>query len=275
MFSQKMQEMLAVDLALLIVALLFYILLLLFREYQKVSQALNRFSLSHQSIEDKLSLLNEVNIEPKNNLFDQRKLDKLIALNMNIEKMFNVDLSDKNKQLHFHQKEIMQLTKNIKASTAFIKKLKMMTKDNGDALLEETQENLAKQSAQLNKLRIESDKINLENEQLKRQLKKHLIEIKVMRERGELYTQKLIEQGKELERLKAKAQMQKNGENNKELNQQIEQLNSQLNESSEELQRISTEKEFLEIQFLDILEEFEKDHKTTEAPAKSKKSILI
>lgn len=279
MISERMQEILAVDLALLIVALLFYILLLLFREYQKVSHALERFSLSHQSIEDKLALLDENKSEQQDYLFDNDKLDMLITINSKIEEMFNIDLLDKNKQLHFHQREIQQLTKNLKASSAFIKKLKLMVKNNDAAPSKEDQEKLTKQSFLINNLRVKADKISIENKQLKQQLKKHLVEIKKMRERGEFYTKKLIQQGKELELLKAKSETQLSSVNNEELNQQIAQLNYQLTESTEELERISTEKEFLETQFLDILEQFEKNEKNDEneegSEEKARKNILI
>ncbi|PKG39740.1 hypothetical protein [Psychromonas sp. Urea-02u-13] len=279
MFSQKMLEMLAIDLALLILIALFYILLLFFREYKKISEALNRFSLSHQGIEDQLSSLNEIRSEPQNPLFDNNKLDKLIAMNSKIEAQFNCDLLDKDKQLHFNQKDVQQLNKSMKAANAYIKTLKMIAKSNDSGALEETQENLAKQSAQYNKLRMQADKITVENTQLKQQLKKHLHEIKKLRERGELYTAKLIQQGKELEVLKEKSKMKSSDINQEEFTQQIEQLNSQLIESTEELERISIEKEFLETQFLDVLEQYEKDETNNQEnksdASKGKKNILI
>jgi chromosome segregation ATPase len=279
MFSQKMLEMLAIDLALLILVALFYILLLFFREYKKISEALNRFSLSHQNIEDQLSSLNEIRSEAQNPLFDNNKLDKLIAMNSKIEAQFNCDLLDKGKQLHFNQKDVQQLNKSMKVANAFIKTLKLIAKNNDSGALEGTQENLAKQSDQYNKLRVQAEKITVENTQLKKQLKKHLHEIKKLRERGELYTKKLIQQGKELEILKEKYNMKSSDINQEEFTQQIEQLNSQLTESKEELERISIEKEFLETQFLDILEQYEKDEGNNQEnkndASKGKKNILI
>ncbi|WP_028864191.1 hypothetical protein [Psychromonas aquimarina] len=262
MISERMLEVLAVDLGLIIIAGWFYILLLMFREFQTVSSAVNRLTNSHLiqdlSLENKDPLAdNELNL----NETDSRKLDELIRINTKIEALFSTELVGKNKRLQLHKKEIAFLNQEIQKSNALIKKLKTNMRNHYGAQdeLEESRRKLSKQQLVIKKLRIQSDKANIENDQLKQQIINHIKEIKQISEQGELYSQKLIEQGKELEYLKAKSQAEGNSKNAVDLNIQIETLQDKLSNSKEELQRISTEKDFLETQFLDILEQYEEE----------------
>ena len=124
-------------------------------------------------------------------------------------------------------------------------------------LLEDYRTKLSKQEMLIKKTRIMSDKVNVENDQLKLQVMNQVKMIKHTTEKGKLYSQKLIKQGKELEYLKAKSSVEGNTGGSAKLNTEIEALTAKLADSKEKLQRVSTEKEFLEAQFLSVLEEYE------------------
>jgi hypothetical protein len=254
MFSEKLMEMLAFDLGLLIVGGWFFILLLMFREFQKVSHAVNRLkdiTPTHSNVSD-ITIAEIANIP-------NESLDQLTQINVELEKKFQQESLDK--------KEIMILNDELEKSNFVIQELKesllqvpTMMEDDDFATkaalnaLAKAKEKIGRQDVLLKKLQIQTDRVNVENEQLKQQIVTHLSKVKMSVERSELYSQKLIQQGQELTFLKAKAKTDGNNEQN---NKKIKQLQSQLIESKEELGRISTEKDFLETQFLDVLEEVE------------------
>jgi hypothetical protein len=254
MLNEKLLEMLALDLGLFIIGGWFFILLLMFREFQKVSHAINR--LKDNTATDANSpgiTLGEIASIPN------VSLDKLTEINAELEQKLQQESLDK--------KEIMLLNNEIEKSNLVIAELKdslqqvspMLENDDfavKSALtaLAKAKEKIGRQDIQLKKLQIETDRVHVENDQLKQQIVTHLNKIKISVERSDLYSQKLIQQGKELTYLKAKSKTDGNNEQN---NKKMKQLQSQLIESKEELERISTEKDFLETQFLDVLEEIE------------------
>ena len=254
MLNEKLLEMLAVDLGLLIIGGWFFILLLMFREFQKVSHAINRLKDNTATdINSSGITLGEIASIPNESLAQLKEI--------------NAELEQKFQQESLDKKEIMQLKDEIEKSNLVIDTLKeslqqvppMLEVDNFAAksalsALAKAKEKISRQDMQLKKLQIETDRVHVENDQLKQQIVTHLNKIKISVERSDLYSQKLIQQGKELTYLKAKSKTEGNNEQN---NIKMKQLQSQLIESKEELERISTEKDFLETQFLDVLEEVE------------------
>jgi hypothetical protein len=260
MLNEKLMEMLAFDLGLLIVAGWFFILLLMFREFQKVSHAINRLN-GHTpgNINDTGVTIADIASIPN------ESLDQLTEINIELEQKLQQESLDK--------KEIMLLNDEVEKSKLIIETLKesleqvpSMMEGNDFAAkaaltaLGKAKQKISRQDLLMKKLQIETDRVHVENEQLRQQIVTHLSKIKISLERTDVYSQKLIQQGQELTYLKSKSKADGNNEQN---NKKIKQLQSQLMDSKEELDRISTEKDFLEIQFLDVLEEVEDKNNTT------------
>ena len=256
MLSEKVLEMLAFDLGLLIVSGWFFILLLMFREFQKVSHAINRLSDSTSTNNSLPGVTGtEITIEEITSITSE-PLDKLAEINAELETKLQQESLDK-KEIMLLNAEVDKSNKVIKDLKESLLQVKPIQGDDGTAAkiaLGKAKEKIDRQDLQLKKLQIVADQVHIENDQLKQQVVNHLSKIKISVERSDLYSQKLIQQGKELTYLKAKTKAEGNDE---EASKKMKQLQSQLIESKEELDRISTEKEFLETQFLDVLEEVE------------------
>ncbi|MDP4982324.1 hypothetical protein [Pseudoalteromonas tunicata] len=276
MLPEKVLEILAIDLGLLIITAWFVILLLMFHEFRTVTSAVNRlsgflpeqnnkhFELCQQSVNDALESVNS-HTETLNQL-------------TNVHEILEAQLRDLHKsQALTNSKEdeekINKLEKELDRSHALIKKLK------GELIsskkrLEHTKVKLYKQYETVENLQREKNQFTAENEQLlaqmendeekmqlEKQINRYAAQQTQLVELASDYKSKLAKQGKELTYLRQKNQQMANNSNlesNSKLDDKVKQLEQQVSMAEDKARQIETEKQFLESKFLDAITELDK-----------------
>ena len=273
MLPEKVLEILAIDLGLLVIAGWFLILLFMFREFRVVSQAVNRLtgqlpndansSFYKKSLDDALAS-NNSNTETLNQLTEVH--DILVSQLSQLHKS-KTDPSNKE-----DEEKILVLEKELDHSQNLIKKLKVELVTSRKRL-EHAKVKLRQQLGDIETLQQQSQRYQDENQQLVAQIendeeKSQLVDQinQYTSQQTQLiaaandYKEKLTQQNKELAYLRqqkgAAANLQAD-ESAAQSKTKINQLEEQLRQAKDKSEQIEKEKSFLEKKFLDALNELE------------------
>ena len=273
MLPEKVLEILAIDLGLLVIAGWFLILLFMFREFRVVSQAVNRLtgqlpndansSFYKKSLDDALAS-NNSNTETLNQLTEVH--DILVSQLSQLHKS-KTDPSNKE-----DEEKILVLEKELDHSQNLIKKLKVELVTSRKRL-EHAKVKLRQQLGDIETLQQQSQRYQDENQQLVAQIendeeKSQLVDQinQYTSQQTQLiaaandYKEKLAQQNKELAYLrqqKGAATNLKADEYAAQSKTKISQLEEQLRHAKDKSEQIEKEKSFLEKKFLDALNELE------------------
>ena len=271
MLPERVMEILAIDVGLVVITSWFLILFFMFREFRCVSQSVNRLS-THLGKDEYLPI------------YQQSLNDELNSVNKHtttLNELMNVHeiLENQLKLLHANSsspdsdEKITQLESQLHKSRALIKKLKgeLVT---SKKRLEHTKSKLYSQYDHVESLQKEKEQFLIDaqqqkldaehNEALIAQAEKYKAQQQQLIEAASDYKSKLIMQGKELETLKQKNK--KLTGNNKApqsdvLKKKVVKLEQELNDANERSAHIIKEKDFIESKFLDSIKQLEEIQK--------------
>lgn len=275
MLPDKVLEILAFDLGLLIMSGWFLILLFMFREFRFVTSAVNRLTgqfpennqqiaLCQQSVNEALDSVNS-HTETLNQLTNVHEILEAQLRDLHQSQSVNNNKED--------EERIVKLEKELDRSNALIKKLK------GELIsskkrLEHTKTKLYQQYDAVEALQRENKQFMSENDQLVAQMEndeeKLQLEKQINRyssqqtqlvELASDYKAKLAKQSKELNYLRQKNQQLSNVNNveaTAKLDEKIIQLEQQVRAAQDKATQIETEKQFLESKFIEAVTELDK-----------------
>lgn len=273
MLPEKVLEILALDLGLLVIASWFLILLFMFREFRVVSQAVNRLTgqlpndsnsnFYKKSVDQALASVNS-NAETLNQLTEVH--DILVSQLSQLHKSKTAGTSQEDEE------KIVVLEKELDRSQNLIKKLKVELITSRKRL-ENAKVKLKKQFGDIETLQQQSQHFQDENEQLVAQLENDEEKSQLVNQINQYtsqqtqlvaaandYKEKLAKQSKELVYLRQQKEATPNSQTSESAAQnkiKIDQLEEQLRQAQDKSEQVEKEKNFLETKFLDALNELQ------------------
>ena len=271
MLPERVMEIIAIDIGLVVITSWFLILLFMFREFRCVSQSVNRLS-SHLGKDEYLPIY-QASVDDALNSVNKHTatLNELTSVHETLENQLK--LLHQNSSTPQDDEKISQLEAQLDRSNALIKKLK------GELIsskkrLQQTKTKLYAQYDHVESLQKEKEQFLIDaqqlmldaehNEALMAQAEKYKAQQQQLIEAASDYKNKLIAQNKELEVLKQKNK--KLATNNystqsDKLNEKVIKLEQELKNANERSNHIIKEKDFIESKFLDSLKKLEQIQK--------------
>jgi len=271
MLPERVMEIIAIDIGLVVITSWFLILLFMFREFRSVSQSVNRLSthlgkdeylpIYQESVNDALDSVNK----------HTATLNELTSVHEILENQLK--LMHKNSSSPQDDEKITQLEAQLDKSHALIKRLKgeLVT---SKKRLQHTKTKLYAQYDQVESLQKEKEQFLIDaqqqkldaehNEALTAQAEKYKAQQQQLIEAASDYKSRLITQGKELETLKQKnSKLASNNSTPKTdtLNKKVIKLEQELKNANDRSTHIIKEKDFIESKFLDSLKQLEEIQK--------------
>ena len=267
MLPERVMELLAIDVGLVVITSWFLILFFMFREFRIVSRSVNNLTshlnkdeylpIYQESVDDALASVNK----------HTETLNELTSVHEIIESQLEIlHQSQTNPQ---DDGKITQLEAQLDKSHALIKKLKGELASSKKRL-EHTKVKLYSQNDAVDLLQKEKEQFLLDaqkqqadfehNQELQAQAEKYKSQQKQLVAAAGDYKSKLVKQSKELDLVKKKNQMltiSNSGTKTDSLNKKINALEKQLKDSNEKAGHIIKEKDFLETKFLDSLKQID------------------
>ncbi|SFD53605.1 hypothetical protein [Pseudoalteromonas denitrificans] len=267
MLPERVMELLAIDVGLVVITSWFLILFFMFREFRIVSRSVNNLTshlnkdeylpIYQESVDDALASVNK----------HTETLNELTSVHEIIESQLEIlHQSQTNPQ---DDGKITQLEAQLDKSHALIKKLKGELASSKKRL-EHTKVKLYSQNDAVDLLQKEKEQFLLDaqkqqadfehNQELQAQAEKYKSQQKQLVAAAGDYKSKLVKQSKELDYVKKKNQLltiSNSGTKTDSLNKKINALEKQLKDSNEKAGHIIKEKDFLETKFLDSLKQID------------------
>ncbi len=268
MLPERVLEILAFDLGLVIISGWFLILLFMFREFRKVSNSVKDITslkgqdehlpIYQQSVDDALDSVNK----------HTATLNELTSVHEILENQLKL-MHENQVENHQDDSKIIELEAQLDKSHALIKKLKgeLVT---SKKRLEHTKKKLYQQYDTVDNLRKENEQFLLDQQQqleameesqvLVDKITKYESQQRQLVEAANDYKGKLAKQGKELDYLKQKNKQLSSvpGAAKAEvLNKKVKQLEQKLKESDSTRVHIIKEKDFIESKYLDSIKQLE------------------
>lgn len=273
MLPEKVLEILAIDLGLLVIAGWFLILLFMFREFRIVSQAVNRLtgqlpedpsvSIYQKSVDEALAS-NNSNTDTLNQLTEVH--DILVSQLSQLHK------SNANRSTKEDEEKILVLEQELDHSQNLIKKLKVELVTSRKRL-EQAKVKLRQQFGDIETLQQQSQRYQDENQQLMAQIENDEEKNQLVNQINQYtsqqtqlvaaandYKEKLARQSKELAYLRQQKDATPTaqaGQTNAQSKAKINQLEEQLHQAIDKSEQIEKEKNFLEKKFLDAINELQ------------------
>lgn len=271
MLPERVMEIIAIDIGLVVITSWFLILLFMFREFRTVSQSVNRLS-SNLGVDEYLPIYQK-SVDEALASVDQHTstLNELTSVHEILENQLS--LLHQNKTSPQDDEKISQLQAQLDKSRALIKKLKGELVSSKKRL-QHTKTKLYAQYDHVETLKkkeqflidAQQQKLDAEhNEALTAQAEKYKAQQRQLIEAASDYKKKLSVQGKELESFKQKnKKLLSNSTDAKSdtLNKKVVKLEKELKDVNEQSTHIIKEKDFIESKFLDSLKQLDEIKKS-------------
>jgi len=267
MLPERVMEIIAIDIGLVVITGWFLILLFMFREFRTVSQSVNRLSsnlgkdeylpIYQESVDEALASVNR----------HTTTLNELTSVHEVLENQLR--LLHQNQTTPQDDEKVSQLEAQLDKSRALIKKLKGELVSSKKRL-QHTKAKLYAQYDQVETLQKEKEQFLIDaqqqkldaehNEALTAQAEKYKAQQRQLIEAASDYKNKLSVKEKELESVKQKNKTLLNnssGTKSETLNKKVVKLEKELKDANERSTHIIKEKDFIETKFLDSLKQLD------------------